>query len=313
MTDTNPAFRCGTVALIGRPNAGKSTLLNRILGAKLAITSSKPQTTRDRIVGVHTTDHSQLILVDTPGLHKAWTELNKAMVRHTESAISDVDVVCWVEDMTVLVPRAQKGQEPSDAAVEAITEMLVRAGRPVILVANKIDVVSKQMLLPVIDALSKRLTLLAVIPMSALQGDGMDALMKEIEAKLPVGPALYPADHWTEQTERFMTAEIIREKIFHLTEQEIPYATAVEIEVFDESERETNHIVKIHAAIIVERDAQKPILIGKGGDMIKRIGTLARKDLVELLDCRVHLELFVKVEPEWTRTEKGLRRVGYNR
>ncbi len=313
MTDENPTFRCGTVALIGRPNAGKSTLLNRILGAKLAITSPKPQTTRNRIVGVHTTDHSQLVLVDTPGLHKAWTELNKAMVKQTESAISDVDVVCWVEDMTVLVPRAERSQEPSDAAVDAIVDMLTRAGRPVILVANKIDAVSKPLLLPVIDALSKRLNLLAVVPMSALKGDGLPALIGEIEAKLPVSPALYPLDHWTEQSERFMVAEIIREKIFHLTEQEIPYACAVEIEVFNEEERETNDLVKIHAAIIVERDAQKPILIGKGGDMIKRIGTLARKDITELLECRVYLELFVKVVPEWTRTEKGLRKVGYGR
>ncbi|MCB9681531.1 MAG: GTPase Era [Alphaproteobacteria bacterium] len=307
-----PDFRTGYVALVGRPNAGKSTLLNQLLGSKLAITSSKPQTTRDRIVGVRTDEHMQAILLDTPGIHKAWTELNKAMVRKSVDALAEVDVVCWLEDMTVLAARIGADKPVLDGAAAAIVELLSEAGRPVIFVANKLDVVPPPTVLPVIDAVRQALpNLRAAVPLSALTGDGLTDLISELRAALPVAQPLYPPDHWTEVSERFLTAEVIREKVFHLTEQEVPYATAVEVEVFDESERDTEGLVRIHAAIIVERPQQKGILIGKGGEMIKRIGTLARKDLSALLDCRVHLELFVKVERDWTKTAKGLRKVGF--
>jgi GTP-binding protein Era len=303
--------RCGYVVLIGRPNAGKSTLLNQILGSKLAIISSKPQTTRDRILGVYTDEVMQAVLLDTPGVHKAWTELNRSMVRRTQEALSDGDVGCWIEDMTVLTQRVKAGQPVLDGAAEAIATMLEASGKPVIFVANKMDIVPPPLVLPVLDAISKRLPLQAAVPLSAMTGDGLADLKAELARALPVGPALFPEDQWTDASERFLAAEVIREKIFHLTEQEIPYASYVGIEQFDESEREERNLVRIAAVIVVERPQQKGIVIGKGGDMLKRIGTLARQEIQELLDCRVHLELFVKVEPNWTRTSKGLRKVGF--
>ena len=306
-------FKCGYVGLIGRPNAGKSTLLNQVLGSKLAIISSKPQTTRDRIVGVHTDERMQAVLVDTPGIHKAWTELNKNMVSAAMDAIGSCDVVLWVEDAAMLARRLNDEDGPLlDPIGEEIVTALAKSGKTIVFVANKIDVVPKQLLLPVIAGVSERLTFASVVPISALNNDGVNILMDEIHKHLPVHEPLFPEDHWTEVTERFLVGEIIREKIFHLTEQEIPYATAVEIEKFDETERETKGIVKVFAAILVERGSQKGIVIGKGGEMLKRIGTLARKDAQKLLDCRVYLQLFVKVEPDWTKTKKGLKRAGYS-
>lgn len=311
-TPTPPGFRSGHAAFLGRPNAGKSTLLNRILGTKLAIVSSKPQTTRDRIVGIHTDDGMQVVLLDTPGVHKAWTELNKAMVQRAEESLAEVDVVVWVEDATVLVRRVQDGEPALDAASDAVCGMIDRAGTPVVVALNKVDIVQPSALLPVLDAIRTRLPeMRAAVPISALEGGGVSDLMQAIRESLPEGPPLYPPDVWTEATERFLAAEIIREKLFHLTHQEIPYAATVDIERFDESEREDGRIT-IHAAIIVEKPSQKGIVIGKGGEMIKRIGTAARKELNELLDARVHLELFVKVERDWTKTARGLRKVGFD-
>lgn len=305
--------RCGHVALVGRPNAGKSTLLNRVLGSKLAITSAKPQTTRDRIVGIHTDERMQAILVDTPGIHKAWTELNKAMVRRTREAVESVDVVCWLEDMSVVAPRIKKGEPALDAAADAIARMIADAGTPVIFVPNKLDIIEPMWTLPAIEAYTERVGFHSAVPVSALTGDGVGDLLGEIAELLPEGEPLYPEDTWTDATERFLAAEIIREKIFHLTEQEVPYATFIEITKFDESERETKDLTKIYATVMVERPQQKGIIIGKGGEMLKRIGTLARKDLVEVLGGRVYLELFVKVVPDWSKSEKGLRRVGFQR
>jgi GTP-binding protein Era len=304
------SFKCGYAALIGRPNAGKSTLLNRILGSKLAITSNKPQTTRNRIAGIHNDETMQVIVVDTPGIHQAWTELNRQMVQASLSAIGDCDVVVWIADMTILARRAEEGVPILDAEDEAIAQRL--GSRPVILAANKMDVVPHPLVLPVIDAFRTKLELKAAIPISALTGDGVDLLMTAIRDVLPEHPPLFPQEQWTQLSERFLCAEIVREKIFHLTEQEVPYACAVEILTFDESEREgENGIVKIQADIIVERPSQKGIVVGHQGDMIKRIGTLARKEMQALLGCRVHLQTFVKVEKDWTRTRGGLRRVGF--
>ncbi|MCA9570565.1 MAG: GTPase Era [Myxococcales bacterium] len=308
MTD---AFRAGYVALVGRPNAGKSTLLNRLLGAKLAITSDKPQTTRNRIAGVHTTEAYQAVLVDTPGIHEAWTELNRSMVQVAHQVLDEVDVVALLVDVTTLAKRAADGVEILDPELEGICAVVQASGKPTILVANKMDVVPKHLVLPIIERFTARLPLVAAVPLSALTGDNLAAFEEEVAHALPAHPPLFPPDEWTQVTERFLVAEIVREKIFHLTKAEIPYSTTVEVLTFDESERESKNLVKIHATVIVERPSQKGIVIGKKGEMLKRIGTLARKELMGLLECRVHLELFVKVEKDWTKTKRGLRKVGF--
>ena len=305
----NP-HRCGTVALIGRPNAGKSTLLNELLGGKLAITSPKPQTTRHRIAGVRTVPGMQAILVDTPGIHKAWTELNKTMVERSIEAISEVDCVLWLEDLEPMAQRAEKGEPILDEPAEHIASLLEAAGRPVIFVANKIDKVPRAMALPVIEAVANRLKLHTAIPVSALKADGTDIILAELAKILPEGPPMFPEDHWTDVSERFLVSEIIREKIFHLTEQEVPYATNVEIERFDETAREKG-LVKIYAAIVVERPQQKGIIIGKGGAMLKKIGSTSRAEIEKILECKVYLELFVKVEADWTKSKSGLKRAGF--
>ncbi len=316
MSEEPDAFRCGYVGLIGRPNAGKSTLLNRILGTKLAITSSKPQTTRNRIVGVHTDERMQAILVDTPGIHEGWTELNRKMVQAARSVLDDVDVVCWIHDMTVLAGRAESDTSVIlEEADLAMADWLGERGLPLVVVANKIDVVPHPLLLPVIDAVTRAVEVRAAVPTSALTGDGVDALLDALAEALPPGPPLFDPDDWTQATERFLVSEIIREKIFHLTEQEVPYSTHVVVRQFDESKRDGTPrnpgIVRIFADIVVEKESQKGIVIGRGGEMLKRIGTLARKELVDLLDCRTYLELFVRVERDWTRSTRGLRRVGF--
>lgn len=311
MTEPTAPFRCGYVGLFGRPNAGKSTLLNRILGNKLAITSAKPQTTRNRIAGIHSDETMQLILVDTPGLHEAWTELNRNMVDRTLAALSEVDAAAWIGDMTQLAGRVERNEPALDALDEQIAERLRASGHPVVFVANKIDVVPHTLLLPVIDAVRQKLPIVAAVPVSALTGDGIPQLLAELRRHLPEGPAAFPPDEWAAVTERFLVAEIIREKVFHLTEQEIPYASHVDVRSFDESERAQRDLVRIYADVVVERESQKGIVIGRGGEMLKRIGTLARKELVELLQCRVYLELHVRVERDWTRTARGLRRVGF--
>lgn len=309
------AFHCGYVGLIGTPNAGKSTLLNRLVGSKLAITSAKPQTTRNRIVGIHSDERMQAVLVDTPGIHQAWTELNKSMVDRALAVLDDVDVICWLGDMTTLAHRVESGEAPLGEAELRIIELLEPRGDgprpPVLFVANKIDIVPHPLLLPVIDAVRQRLPIEAALPVSALTGDGVPELLDEIRVRLPEGPPLFPPEEWAQVTERFLVAEIVREKVFHLTEQEVPYASHVVVRTFDESERDSRGLVRILADIVVERDSQKGIVIGRGGEMLKRIGTLARKELVEVLQCRVYLELFVRVERDWTRSARGLRRVGF--
>lgn len=307
------AFRSGYVALLGCPNAGKSTLLNQILGSKLAITSSKPQTTRHRIAGIHTDDAMQVVLLDTPGVHDPFTELNKKMVDRALATLGEADVVCFLGDMTELGRRAEKGEAILGGAEGRIAEILDGVDIPVVFVANKIDIVPRPLLLPVLEAVHERLSPAALVPISAMTGDGVDVLLSEVAALLPEGEPLFPPDEWAQVTERFLVEEIIREKIFHLTEQEVPYATLVDVRSFDESRREgPKPLVRIMADIVVERPTQKGIVIGKGGEMLKRIGTLARKELQEVLECRVYLELFVKVERDWTRTAKGLRKVGFS-
>ena len=311
-------YRAGYVGLIGRPNSGKSTLLNQILQEKIAITSARPQTTRNRVLGIHTTDDSQLVLVDTPGIHRAWNPLNASMVRAAIDTLQDVDVICWLVDAAHAAHRRGKGaMAPRSDEKEILARIQEVAGPPgqgvpVILAFNKIDTLSPPQLLPLIDAWRGMLDFEAVVPISALKGDGVSTLLQQIGRLLPEQPPLFPADQIADQSERFIVAEIIREKVFQLTTREIPYSTAVEIELFDEQKRDTEDPrVHICARIVLERKSQKGIVIGHKGEMIKRIGTRARHDIQRLLGARVHLELFVAVEKEWTRNPRLRREFGY--
>ncbi len=306
-------FKAGYVALVGRPSAGKSTLMNRLLGTKLAITSSKPQTTRDRIQGVHTDEQMQVVFVDTPGIHEAWTELNKVMVSRAQETLAEVDLICWLEDMALMNARMKRGEPLIDEGTQMIIDMLEASGGKVVMLANKIDKIPPQNLLPLIDAFSKATELKAILPISATEGDGVPELMKLIAGELPASPHLFPPDYWTDRSERFMCSELLREKVFAFTKQEIPYSTFVEVEKFDEEERDSRGLVKIYMTVVVERPQQKRIVIGRGGEMIKRIASAAREEMEQLLDCKVFLEVFVKVEPGWTKSRSGLRKVGFER
>lgn len=300
------AFHAGTVALVGRPNAGKSSLLNALVGARIAAVSKRPQTTRTRLLGVYTNDDVQAVLVDTPGIHDAWTEFNQRMVQETERALEDVDVACWILDVEPMVKAVQSGLPALDAAHDAVRARLV--GHPVVVALNKVDLVEKGLLLPVLDALKSLEA--PLVPISAKKGVGLDALVSEWAKLLPEQEPLYPPEHITDAMERQICAELVREQVFELAEQEVPYATAVEIERFDESRR-AEGLVHVHARILCEKPSQKAILIGKGGAMIKRIGTQARRRMEALLDCRVRLDLFVVVEKDWTKKPRMLKGLGY--
>ena len=292
-------FRSGYVALIGLPNVGKSTLLNQLLGYKVAITTPKPQTTRFQIRGVLTGEDFQIIFVDTPGIHDAKDLFNKLMVEHALKAIEEVDSLVFIVDASRRNPQAE----------EKIIEILRRAQKPTVLALNKIDLIKKGELLPMIDFFSRLFPFKAIVPISALERDGLDELVKEIVATLPEGPMYYDPETITDQPQRVLAAEIIREKIFMLTRQEVPYSTTVVGEEFHEDpERDLIHI---QATIYVEKDSQKGILIGRGGQMLKKIGTLAREELEFLFGKRVHLELWVKVLKGWRKEERLLRRVGF--
>lgn len=309
-----PTLRAGFIGLIGRPNAGKSTLLNQVLGTKLAITSDKPQTTRNRIAGVHTTEGLQVVLVDTPGIHAARARLNRAMVEVATAVMDEVDALCWVIDCVPLADRASKGKPVLDGGLEAIATMIEQGpSRPLIVVVNKADRVHKPLLLPVLAALAERLPEATLIPHSALKGRRVEALESAWRACLPEGPPLFPEDTLTDVSERFLVAELVREKVFRLTSKEVPYSTAVEIEKWEQrpdTEDGRRGVIVIYARIIVERDGQKRIVVGKGGQVIKRIGTEARKEAERLLDTRVHLELHVAVEEGWSQSPRMLRELG---
>ncbi len=310
---TTEGHRAGLIALVGRPNAGKSTLLNQVLGQKLSIVSAKPQTTRNRVVGIHTIPGMQAVLVDTPGIHPARSRLNKAMVQMAIDALSEVDLICWVIDLAPCTKAAEAKRTILGRGEQELATIIAQSGdTPVIIALNKADAVSKPWILPVMEALHALAPQATIVPISALKGVGVDGLVAQWREHLPEGPALYPADQIATTTERFIVAEMIREKIFHLTEQEVPYSTAVEIELFDEDERESERPrVHIMARIFVERDSQKGILIGKGGSMLKQIGTLARKEIAALLGASVFLELHVTVQPDWTSSGRALRELGY--
>jgi GTP-binding protein Era len=304
--------RAGTIALVGRPNAGKSTLLNQILGEKISIISSKPQTTRNRVVGILSQPPAQIILVDTPGIHKSRTRMNQAMVKIAVEALADVDGVCWVVDGIKAVDALQSGRVVVHRGRDHIATLIEQAGDvPVTIAINKVDRLNKHKLLPVMAALSARLPQAEVVPISALKNEGLDTLVDLWSQHVPEGPALFPEDQIMDGSERFVVGELIREKVFRLTEQEVPYCTAVYVEKFDETQREDDiPRVDIYATIVVERPSQKGIVIGKGGSMLKHIGTKARKDIQRLLGCRVHLDLHVKVQDKWTTNPRHLRELG---
>ena len=288
-------MKAGYVSLIGRPNAGKSTLMNALVGEKVAITSDKPQTTRKKILGVANVPGGQMAFLDTPGIHKPVHRMNQRMVDAAVTALGEADLAVLVIDVT----------EKTGAGDHYVLDMLEKARRPVILAINKIDGVKKNELLPVIAGYAKALPFFAIVPISAFNKEGLDALTTEILAALPEGEALFPDDYLTDQTVRSMAAELIREKVLRYTRDELPYTTAIVIDQFDEAATEGG-LTKIYASILVETDSQKPIVIGKAGSMIKTIGTDARKDLQVLLGGRVFLELHVKVKSDWRDDERVL-------
>ena len=292
-------FKSGFVGIIGRPNVGKSTLLNSIVGEKIAITTHKPQTTRNRISGIKNVDQGQFIFLDTPGIHKATTSLNQYMVTTAVNTFSDVDLI-------LLLIEANETLDPDD---QCIIASLRDIKAPIVLIINKIDLIEKERLLPIIDRLSRLHSFLEIVPISALKGFSVDTLLDVIWNILPEGPQFFPEDMITDASERFLAAETIREKITLLTHQEIPYATAVMVDTFKEDE--AKNLIRIQATINVAKKSQKGIIIGKQGAMLKRIGTQARCDMERFFASRVFLELFVRVRKDWTDDSRMLSEFGY--
>ncbi len=296
---TEPTFRSGFAALVGRPNVGKSTLLNQLLGEKVVITSDKPQTTRNRIQGILTTDSSQTVFVDTPGIHVARSRINRMMVESALSAVRDVDAVLFLVEADAEPSREEK----------ALLEVLAKATAPVLLVINKIDRVAKETLLARIAAYGAAHPFREIVPISALSGDGVELLAQVVAGYLPKGPSYFPDDQLTDVPERFIVAEMVREQVFRLTRDEIPYAVAVTIDAF--TERPGQELVAISATIHVERDSQKGVIIGQRGAMLKKIGSNARREIEKFLNSRVFLELFVRVSHGWSESPGKLKEFGY--
>lgn len=294
--DTTP-FKSGFVSIIGRPNVGKSTLLNRILGEKIVAVSDKPQTTRNVIRGIHSDETSQIVFVDTPGIHSAKSRINRAMVDAAMTVVTGIDLLLLVVDAT------QRVDEPF------VKDICAKSGAPIFLVLNKIDQVEpKEKLFSVIDSYTRLHDFAEIIPISAQSGSNVERMVDLVRERLPEGVPLFPDDILTDLPEKFIVAELIREKVFRLTTKEIPYGTAVVVEDFQERE---NNLVAISAIIMVERDTHKGIIIGKKGSMLKKIGEQARRDIERLLGTRVYLELFVQVQERWTERTAMLRELGY--
>jgi GTP-binding protein Era len=292
-------MKSGFVSLIGRPNAGKSTLLNRLVGTKLAIVSDKPQTTRNRILGVKNYPGAQVVFLDTPGIHRPLHRMNVRMVDAAVDTIREVDVLGLVVDVT----------EPPGKGDKFVFDLVKHAKAPVFLILNKIDLVRKSRLLPIIQQHGETGTFAEIIPLSASTGDNVDRLEKAIIDRLPEGEALYPADYLTDQPERFFASEIVREKLLQFTHAEIPFSSAVIVDRFEEPAGDKG-ILKLYCTIVVERESQKPIILGRGGDMIKRIGTAAREELERFFDTRVFLDLHVRVKSEWREDDALLNDIG---
>ncbi len=294
-------FKSGFVTLIGRPNVGKSTLMNRLIGQKIAITSNKPQTTRNRIQTVYTSEEGQIIFIDTPGIHKAKNKLGEYMVSVAERTLREVDVILWLVEPTTFIGAGERH----------IAEQLRRTRTPVFLVINKIDTVNKAEILTYIDAYKDIVDFAEIIPVSALKGENTETLIQTMFQHLPQGPQFYDEDTITDQPERQIVAEMIREKALRNLSDEIPHGIAVAIDQM--KERPGGSLMDIDATIICERDSHKGIIIGKQGSMLKKIGSQARHDIENLLDCRVNLKLWVKVKKDWRDSDFLIKNFGYRR
>ncbi|MCF6408525.1 GTPase Era [Pseudalkalibacillus salsuginis] len=293
-------FKSGFVSIIGRPNVGKSTLLNHVLGQKIAIMSDKPQTTRNKIHGVYTTNQEQIVFIDTPGIHKPKHKLGDFMTKIAQETLNEVDIILFLIN-------AEEGYGRGD---QFIMDRLQNVERPIFLVINKIDKVHPDDLLPIIEQYREKLDFAEIVPISALNGNNVTTLMEQLTKYLEEGPQYYPEDQVTDHPERFVAAELIREKVLHLTHEEVPHSVAV---VIDEMKRrESGNMVDITATIVVERPSQKGILIGKQGGMLKKIGSLARQDIEHLLGSKVYLELWVKVQKDWRNRPFNLRDFGFS-
>jgi GTPase len=292
-------FKSGFVAIIGRPNAGKSTLVNTLVGRKVAIVSPRPQTTRNRIQGILNRDDAQIVLIDTPGIHKPENVLNRQMMDELSDALKGVDILSLIVDASAEFGRGDR----------FALEWVSRFHGPVFLLLNKVDRVNKPLLLPLIDRYHQAFAFAEIFPISALTGDGCPDVVKGWLARLPEGPPHFPQDQFTDQPERFLASELVREKAILATREEVPHAIAVLVDSFDES----TELIKIRATIYVEREGQKGILIGKGGETIKKIGTQARKELESILGAHIFLELFVKVQPNWRQNSAIVRQLDWHR
>ena len=294
-------FKSGFVAIIGRPNVGKSTLMNHLIGQKIAITSKKPQTTRNKIQTVYTCEDGQIIFLDTPGIHKAKNKLGEYMVNVAEQTLKDVDVILWLVEPTTYIGAGEKH----------IAEQLQKTSLPVILVINKVDTVKKEDILQVIDNYRKLYDFAEIIPASALRGQNTKDIVNSLLKYMPYGPMFYDEDTVTDQPQRQIVAEIIREKALHALDEEIPHGIAVTIEKM--RERKGQHIVDIEATIICERDSHKGIIIGKQGSMLKKIGSNARFEIEKMLEEKVNLKIWVKVKKDWRDSDTLMKNFGYNK
>ena len=292
------SFKSGFVAIVGRPNVGKSTFMNYVLGQKIAIMSDKAQTTRNKIQGVYTKDNAQIVFLDTPGIHKPKHELGEFMVKSAYSALKEVDAVLFMVNVS-------EKRGPGD---DFIIEKLKGIKTPIFLVLNKIDLVTPEVLLERVESYKDTLDFAGVFPISVLQGNNVNELMEALIEALPEGPQYYPADQITDHPEYFVVSELIREKILQLTQEEIPHSVAVTVDKMQKDEFDKVHV---YANIIVERKSQKGIIIGKGGRLLKEIGTRARRDIQQLLGNKVYLELWVKVEKDWRKRKSNLQEYGY--
>lgn len=300
MQENNNSFKSGFISIIGRPNVGKSTFLNHVVGQKIAIMSDKPQTTRNKVQGVVTTDDAQMIYIDTPGIHKPKHKLGDFMVKVARNTLGEVDIIMFMVN-------AEEKIGPGD---RFILEMLKNTETPVFLIINKIDLVHPDRLLEIINSYKSEYDFAEIVPISALKGNNTDRLLETLKRYLPEGPKYYPEDQVTDHPERFIISEFIREKVLHATREEIPHSIAVVIEKIDREEK--RDMVNIMATIIVERDSQKGIVIGKQGALLKEIGTKARRDIEMLLGSKVFLELWVKVQKDWRNTPGRLKEFGFN-
>ncbi|PYQ99679.1 MAG: GTPase Era [Acidobacteria bacterium] len=292
-------MKAGFVSLIGRPNAGKSTLLNRLVGTKLAIVSDKPQTTRTRILGVRNYPDAQVVFLDTPGIHRPLHRMNVRMVDAALDTIPEVDVLGLVVDVT----------EAPGQGDRFVLDLVKNVTSPVFLILNKIDLIRKSRLLPIMQQYSERGSFAGIVPVSAGTGDNVDRLERALIDRLPEGEPRYPADYLTDQPERFFASEIVREKLLQFTHAEIPFSSAVVVDRFEEPGSEKG-LLKLYCTIVVERESQKPIVVGRGGEMIKRIGIAAREDLERFFDTRVFLDLHVRVKSEWREDDGVLKDIG---